>query len=72
MPVARVNAEASYRFRWDGNDKVKVNHSTFPTPDSPLPTPDHSGVTGIDIRFCRPPKDSLSQQSAPKTKLENL
>jgi len=36
-----------YRFRLDGNDKVKVNNSPFP--HGRLPTPHHSGVTGIDI-----------------------
>ena len=34
-----------YRFRLDGNDKVKVNNSPFP--NGPLPIP--NGVTGIDI-----------------------
>jgi hypothetical protein len=31
----------------DGNDKVKVNNSTFP--HEPPPTPHHSGKTGIDM-----------------------
>ena len=34
-----------YRFRLDGNDKVKVNNSPFP--NGPLPIP--NGITGIDI-----------------------
>ncbi|MEG4587835.1 hypothetical protein QUA54_21840 [Microcoleus sp. MOSTC5] len=45
--AASVRVSSSSRFRLHGNDKVKLNNSTFP--DSRLPTPHHSGVTGIDI-----------------------